>query len=79
MKIHEQYIKFWSLLKANVVVLDDLMDLYKNVNEAKLKCNKFWKKLLIFLSQKKKWRFYYAWYHLFILNKKLKSAMIDTL
>ena len=79
MKIHEQYIKFWALLKANVIVLDDLMDSYGKVTDAKKKCRKLWKNLVKYLSYKKKWRFYYAWYHLFILNKKLKAAVIDTL
>jgi hypothetical protein len=31
------------------------------------------------LKQKRKWWFYYAWFQVFILNKKLKNAVLETL
>ena len=30
-----------------------------------------------FLVYKKKWKFYYAWYYLYILNKKIKMNFIE--
>ena len=30
-----------------------------------------------YLDYRKKWRFYFAWYILFILNKKVKLSLIE--
>ena len=30
-----------------------------------------------YLDYRKKWRFYFAWYVLFILNKKVKLSLIE--
>jgi hypothetical protein len=61
-EILAQNIKFWQLLKQSLVVLDDLMLINEEIKEKIKQCNRLWKKMINFLGQKKKWRFYYAWY-----------------
>lgn len=36
-----------------------------------------WVRIQNYLDYKKKWKFYYAWFTLYIQNKKLKNKILD--
>lgn len=36
-----------------------------------------WISITSYLDYKKKWKFYYAWFTLYILNKKIKNRILD--
>ena len=36
-----------------------------------------WLKINQYLDFKKKWKFYYAWFTLYLLNKKIKARLMD--
>lgn len=59
------------------VVLEDVEKLLRNIFADINNVKNLWFKLSKFLDYKKKWKFYYAWYCLYILNKKVKLVILE--
>lgn len=76
--ILDMNIKFWHLLKQQLIVLDDLMEINADILQTNSICMLLWMKQIEYLKQKKKWQFYYAWYQLHILNKKIRNSLIES-
>lgn len=56
------------MLLKNVINLEELNQAIKRVFEDIEEIKKMWIKVVVYLNFRKKWRFYYVWYYLYILN-----------
>ncbi|CAD8103477.1 unnamed protein product [Paramecium sonneborni] len=68
---------FWKCLQKEVIDLQELDDLLKSQFEKIEQTNNLWVQIQNYLDFKKKWKFYYAWFTLYIQNKKLKNKILD--
>ncbi|EAR94555.2 transmembrane protein, putative (macronuclear) [Tetrahymena thermophila SB210] len=72
-----QNISFWNMLLKNVIVLEELNQAIKKVFEDIDEIKKMWIRVIVYLNYRKKWRFYYAWYYLYILNQKVLLSLLE--
>ncbi|CAD8093131.1 unnamed protein product [Paramecium sonneborni] len=83
-------IKFWRQVKQKIIYEEDLWNLNKQIILTISKSDDLWNqiskhkiinrdKLIIknFLIRRPKWQFLYNWYHLYVLNKKIKQSMLE--
>ncbi|CAD8148434.1 unnamed protein product [Paramecium octaurelia] len=68
---------FWKCLQKEVIDLEELDELLKNQFDKIESTNQLWVQIQNYLDFKKKWKFYYAWFTLYIENKKLKNKILD--
>ena len=68
---------FWSLLQRNVISLQQLNDLLLNQFKEVARIKELWNSVQTYLEYKKKWKFYYAWFTMYILNKKVKNIILE--
>ncbi|CAD8068730.1 unnamed protein product [Paramecium sonneborni] len=68
---------FWKCLQKEVIDLEELDNLLKTQFDKIEQTNFFWVQIQNYLDFKKKWKFYYAWFTLYIENKKLKNKILD--
>ncbi|CAD8070191.1 unnamed protein product [Paramecium primaurelia] len=68
---------FWKCLQKEVIDLQELDELLKSQFEKIEQTNNLWVQIQNYLDFKKKWKFYYAWFTLYIQNKKLKNKILD--
>ncbi|EGR33918.1 hypothetical protein IMG5_031020 [Ichthyophthirius multifiliis] len=70
-------VQFWAYLAKNTI---DLYEINKKIKQSfhQIKqLKQIWQKQMQYLYYRKKWVFYYAWYQLFILNKKVKLFILE--
>ncbi|KAL4500954.1 hypothetical protein ABPG73_013692 [Tetrahymena malaccensis] len=72
-----QNISFWNMLLKNVIVLEELNQAIKKVFDEIDEIKKMWIRVIQYLNYRKKWRFYYAWYYLYILNQKVLLQLLE--
>ncbi|CAD8090150.1 unnamed protein product [Paramecium sonneborni] len=72
-----QNCSFWKCLQKEVIDLKELDDMLKSQFEKIEQTNNLWVQIQNYLDFKKKWKFYYAWFTLYIQNKKLKNKILD--
>ena len=59
---------FWSTIHHNKIDLTELINTVKpNFNTMEI-INDEWKELAKYFDYQKKWKFYYAWYTLYVKN-----------
>ncbi|CAD8089602.1 unnamed protein product [Paramecium sonneborni] len=68
---------FWKCLQKEVIDLEELDHLLRNQFDKIEQTNFLWVQIQNYLDFKKKWKFYYAWFTLYIENKKLKNKILD--
>ena len=71
-------LKFWRNLLQRKVVLDNLITINSENNAFLESGIESWKKIQHQLQYKKKWKFLYVWFRLYIQNKKIKQQMIES-
>ncbi|CAD8195861.1 unnamed protein product [Paramecium octaurelia] len=68
---------FWNNLQQTTIDMSEMDNLlkmqFKKIEETK----HLWITITNYLEYKKKWKFYYAWFTLYILNKKIKNRILD--
>ncbi|KAL4511596.1 hypothetical protein ABPG72_012441 [Tetrahymena utriculariae] len=72
-----QNISFWNMLLKNLIVLEELNQAIKKIFDDIEEIKKMWIRVIIYLNYRKKWRFYYAWYYLYILNQKVLLQLLE--
>ncbi|CAD8121761.1 unnamed protein product [Paramecium sonneborni] len=75
--ILKQNCVFWNNLQQTTIDMSEMDNLlqmqFKKIEETK----HLWITITNYLEFKKKWKFYYAWFTLYILNKKIKNRILD--
>lgn len=69
--------RFWNLLARNTIDLQEINKLLKQQFADIDRTKELWITMTLYLDYKKKWKFYYAWYTLYILNKKIQTRILD--
>ena len=72
-----QNCKFWALLSKNIISLKELNDLLYLQFEEVEKVKALWITITFYLDYKKKWKFYYAFFTYYILNKKVSNRILE--
>ncbi|KAL4476170.1 hypothetical protein ABPG74_009903 [Tetrahymena malaccensis] len=70
-------IRFWAYLEKASINLNEINKFAKFSQRQLDLLKKLWKQSMYYLDYRKKWRFYYCWYYLYILNKKIKVSMLE--
>ncbi|KAL4499680.1 hypothetical protein ABPG72_017220 [Tetrahymena utriculariae] len=70
-------IRFWAYLEKSSINLNEINKFAKFSQRQLDLLKKLWKQSMYYLDYRKKWRFYYCWYYLYILNKKIKVSMLE--
>ncbi|CAK58161.1 unnamed protein product (macronuclear) [Paramecium tetraurelia] len=75
--ILKQNCVFWNNLQQTTIDMSEMDNLlqmqFKKIEETK----HLWITITNYLEFKKKWKFYYAWFTLYVLNKKIKNRILD--
>ncbi|CAD8082471.1 unnamed protein product [Paramecium sonneborni] len=83
-------IKFWRQVKQKIIYEEDLWNLNEQIILTISKSDDLWNQIIKhkiinrdkqivknFLIRRPKWQFLYNWYHLYVLNKKIKQSMLE--
>jgi len=68
---------FWGMLLKNIINLEECNQAIKKVLEEIEAIKGMWKRVIVYLNYREKWRFYFAWYTLYILNQKVSVALME--
>lgn len=64
-------------MNYNKVNLTDLINIVEPIFKAMDSVNDGWKELAHYLDQQNKWKFFYAWYLLYVKNEKLPPSFLE--
>ncbi|EGR29365.1 hypothetical protein IMG5_156920 [Ichthyophthirius multifiliis] len=70
-------ITFWQTLQKSKINLQECNKIALSVQIQIKELKKLWININNYLDYRKKWKFYFAWYILYILNKKVKISLIE--
>jgi hypothetical protein len=68
---------FWEYVHRNKIDLTELIEIVRPNFSTIESINDGWKDLAKYFEVQKKWKFYYAWYLLYVKNEKLKPVIIE--
>jgi hypothetical protein len=69
--------QFWATLQKHTISYRELNSMLRSQFDEIERIKQLWISVHSYLDYKKKWKFYYAWFTMYILNKKIKNRILE--